>query len=208
MTNEIEDLFHLSPDLNICLNMFYIVSEDNDADSPSQHTSDLDCSLSESSWKLVESSFGPHNFDLMKVPSNVRKSRDGHSLQFFSPFPCEDSSGVNNFSQSILPDENNYVFRSFILIGPLIRFLKDNKMRLTLVAPDVSPGKYWWPIFRSIWTDCIFFGRKNDQDVIIFPLTLRKNGASEDYLGIYMLLEYFFNLSFRLPYKSQEYGNQ
>ena len=118
MTNEIKDLFRLTLDLKISLNMFYIASEDNDADSPSRHTSALDCSLSESSWKLVESSFGPYSFDLMAIPSNIKKTRDGHNLRFFSPFPCEGSSGINVFSQSTLPDENYYVFPPFILIGP------------------------------------------------------------------------------------------
>ena len=59
--------------------MFYVALEDNDANSPSRHTSDLDCSLSESSWKLVESSSGLHSFDLMAIPSNVKRTRDGHN---------------------------------------------------------------------------------------------------------------------------------
>ena len=189
--------------------MFYIASEDNDADSPSQHTSDLDYSLSESSWKLVESSFVPHSFALMAIPPNVKRNRDGHNVRFFSPFPCEGSSGVNFYSQSILPDENYYVFPSFILIGHLITFLNNNKMRLTLVAPDVLPRKYWWPILQSICTDCILLGRKNDEDVIIFPPNSTKGWHSRRLPWNLYAFRILLYLSFRLPYKSQElYRNQ
>ena len=106
LPNNIKEVFQLTLDVNISLNMFQVASKDNNAYSPSRHTFDLDCSLFESSWKLVESSFGPHSFDLMAIPSNVRKTRDGHNLKFFSLFPCKGSSSVTIFSQTILLDEN------------------------------------------------------------------------------------------------------
>ena len=75
LTNEIKDLFHLSLKLNIVLNLFYIPSESNDADSPSRAYSDSDCSLAGSVWDLLQPTFGPHSVDMMALPSNVMKDQ-------------------------------------------------------------------------------------------------------------------------------------
>ena len=85
LTNEIEDLFLLSMDLNIALNMRYVLSKLNMADPPSRFYSDLDCALSTPTWNLVDKAFGPHSFDLIALPSNVKKSRNGCNLKFYSP---------------------------------------------------------------------------------------------------------------------------
>ena len=101
MTNEIKDLFFLTLKLNILLNVYYVRSDLNDADSPSGFSSDIDCSLSDVTWALVEASFGPHSVDLIAIPSNVKRSRDGEKLKLFSPHPCKESSGVTVFTQLI-----------------------------------------------------------------------------------------------------------
>ena len=76
MTNEIKDLFFLTLKLNILFNLYYIQSDLNDANSPSRFSSDIDCSLSDSMWALVDASFGPHSVDLLSIPSNAKRSRD------------------------------------------------------------------------------------------------------------------------------------
>ena len=140
MTDEIKDLFLLTLKLNIIFKMFYIPSKLTDADTPpSRLLSDLDCSVSDSAWNLVENSFGPNIFDLMAIPSNARKSKNGANLSFFSPYLFEETSGVNVFAQSLSLEENYYVFPSFLSVGPLIKFLRERWSRVTLVAPDVSP---------------------------------------------------------------------
>ena len=142
LANEIKDLFFLTLQLNILLNVYYVWSDLNDAGSPSRFSSDIDCSLSDLTWALVEASFGRHSVDLMAIPSNVKRSRDVEKLKFFSPHPCKESSGANVFAQNLSMDENYYVFPPFVLIGSLIRFLKRSPVRVTLIAPDISPRKY------------------------------------------------------------------
>ena len=68
MTNEIKDLLFLILKLNILLNVYYVQSDLNDADSPFRFSSAIDCSLSDLTWALVEASFGPHSVDLMAIP--------------------------------------------------------------------------------------------------------------------------------------------
>ena len=120
MTNEIKDLFFLTLKLNIHLNVYYVQSDLSDADSPSRFSSDIDCSLSDLTWALVDASFGPHSVDLMAIPSNVKRFRDGEKPKFFSPHPCKESSGVNVFAQNLSMDENYYVFPPFVLIACMV----------------------------------------------------------------------------------------
>ena len=169
LTNETKRLFQLSLKLNISLNLIYVPSNLNAADAPSRYSSDIDSTLTESPWKELETIFGPHTFDLMAIPSNVRKSKDGHQLPFFSPYPAIGSSGVNVFAQGLSTTENYYVFPPFILIGPLIRFMRDTGIRVTFLAPDVSPKQYWWPILNSICAIRVKIGQKGQHNVLLFP---------------------------------------
>ena len=169
LTNEIKDLYQLSLKLNINLNMIYVPSKDNLADAPSRFSTDIDCMLSGSTWKVVDNMFGPHSFDLMATPSNVRKDGSGHDLRFYSSLPYAQSSGVNIFAQELSPNENYYVFPPFILIGPLINFLRKQGVRCTVIAPDISPRKYWWPLLHYFSVERIKIGKKKERGVIFFP---------------------------------------
>ena len=79
--------------LNILLNVYYVQSDLNDADSPSRFSSDIDGSLSDLTWDLVEASFGPHSVDWMAIPSNVKRSRDGEKLKFSHHTPIKSLLG-------------------------------------------------------------------------------------------------------------------
>ena len=65
VNDSVKEILELSRLFNFIIDMHYIPSHDNHADSPSRERSDLDCTLSEKAWKLVESIFGPHTFNLM-----------------------------------------------------------------------------------------------------------------------------------------------
>ena len=58
------------------------------------------------------------------------------------------AEAINIFAQNLPSDENLYVFPPFVLIGPLINFFKSMKIRLSIVVPNVSPRKFWWPIIE------------------------------------------------------------
>ena len=178
LSEEIKDLFSLTLKLNINLSMTYVPSKPNVADSPSRFYSDTDCSLLQFAWSLVDSAFGPHTFDLMAIPSNVMKDRHGGNLKFFSPHPVSGSSGIDVFAQLMSPNENYYAFLPFVLIGPLLRFFQSQKLRVTLIVPDISPRKYWWPILESLCIDCLQIGRENDQNILIFPPKKEKSWCS------------------------------
>ncbi|KAK2552756.1 Protein LIGHT-DEPENDENT SHORT HYPOCOTYLS 6 [Acropora cervicornis] len=131
---------------NLSLSLHYVPSHLNPAHQPSRVLSDLDCTLSQDRWKRIDTTFGPHTIDLMALPSNVRHNRSGNPLPFFSPFPCPQSAGTNVFAQSIARQENAYLFPPFLLTGPLFRFLESQSCTFTIIVPDISPRKYWWPL--------------------------------------------------------------
>ena len=107
----------------------------------------------------------------MAIPSNVQKTKSGRILPFFSPYPCQESMGVSVFSQHLWDDENYYVFPPFALIGPLMRYFKQSGVRITLIAPELSPTKYWWPILNSVCICRMFVGLKNETNILNFPPT-------------------------------------
>ena len=176
LVKEMKSLFFLCLKLNVTLSLSYTPSGKMAADTPSRFSSDIDCRLSEKAWQNVESLFGPHTFDLMAIPSNVRKDRSGAELKFFSPHPCPNSAGVNIFAQSLGSEENYYIFPPFILIGPLLRFLKDSPIRVTFLAFDVSPRKFWWPLINSYAADSCLLGKKGQDDIIFFPPSKKLGG--------------------------------
>ena len=98
-------------------------SKDDRADASSRSLSDFDCSLSPAAWHQVDTAFGPHTIDLMALPFNVPAGRAGRPLRFFAPFPCPQAFGINVFAQDISSDENAYVFPTFVLIDPLLKYL-------------------------------------------------------------------------------------
>ena len=146
VSDVMKSIFQFSLSRNLSLSLQYVPSRSNPADSPSRTLSDLDAALDIRPWNLVESTFGPHTIALMALPSNVKLDRSGRPLKFFSPFPCVQAQGTNVFSQVLSSSENAFVFPPFTLISPLLKYLASQPCPFTMIAPDVSAWKYWWPL--------------------------------------------------------------
>ena len=133
---------------NISLELCYVPSSLNEADSLSRVLSDKHCKLAGEPWRTVENLFGPHTMDLMALNSNIQVGHSGSLLPRFSPSPTPDSISVNVFPQVIAPHENAYVFPLFVLVGPLLRFLNAVSFSFTLIVPKLNPLPYWWLLFK------------------------------------------------------------
>ena len=164
-----KSIFQFSLSRNLSISLQYVPSRNNPADSPSRTRSDLDASLGTRPWNLVDSTFGPHIIDLMARPSNVKLDRSGRPLKFFSPFPCVQAQGTNVFSQVLSSSENAFVFPPFTLIGPLLKYLASQPCPLTMIAPDISPKKYWWPLLQRQATVAFKLGQKGYNSILLFP---------------------------------------
>ena len=169
MSDILKDIFSFTLSRNLSLNLMYVPSRDNPADAPSRSLSDLDCSLIPAAWLQVDKAFGPHTIDLMALPFNVQNNRAGCPLRFFSPFPCTQAFGVNVFAQDISSDENAYVFPPFVLIGPLLKYLRSQLCTFSIVVPDLCPRKFWWPLVQRTASSSFKLGSKGDADILLFP---------------------------------------
>ena len=115
-------IFGIVSTYNIHLNLFYISSADNPADTPSRVFPLKDSKLSPSAWVQVQAEFGGHGrsghfADLMALPSsNLQCALDGSPLPFFSPYPLPGSSVVNLFAQR--PDNHGCLFSNPYVFPP------------------------------------------------------------------------------------------
>ena len=141
----LQQLYSTVENLDIVLDVEYIPSAENPADAPSRRMSASDAKLLPCFWERVENEFGPHTVDLMALDSNAQSGRNGVSLKHYTLWKTPDSAGVDVFTQTI-SGENNYVFPPFSMIGPVLKFLQEERALATVIIPLTSPLMYWWPI--------------------------------------------------------------
>ena len=146
LNNAFKVLFATTAELNVLLRLSYVRSAENPADGPSRHLSPLDYRLTDRMWQHVQQEFRGstgHTFDLIALNSNVMKHRFGNSLPRFTPSPSPGSSGVNLFAQDLTQlcsrMHRPYVFPPSLLVGSVLRFLRQMKQSCTVVVLDVYP---------------------------------------------------------------------
>lgn len=170
ISDVIIEIYEVALKYNLVLNLAYVPSGENVADAPSRVLSSNDAMLSTKAWEKLESRWGPHSFDLMALDSNVQRNVNGAPLPHFTPWPTQNSSGINVFSQEIDSRENIYVFPPLALVGPLLRFLSVAKApQVTFVTLDVRPRRYWWAKLVRRCKDSVRLGKKGALSVLSFP---------------------------------------
>lgn len=163
-------LFQFVFERNIHLSMQYVPSADNEADSPSRDIDMSDSMISAKSWLKIELAYGPHTVDLMASDANAMKTSSGVSLRHFSKGPSPLSAGINVFAQDLAKEGNPYVFPPFVLIFPLLRLLKEQKVaRCTFIAPVFPTVPIWEPFLRSVCISSFILGEKGERGVIKYP---------------------------------------
>lgn len=177
----IKDVFQFIVAKNIDLRLTFVSSKLNEADKPSRVLSAADTMLSQKSWMLVETAYGPHSIDLMALDSNTMSSKDGMPLKHFTPCATPLSAGINVFCQDIRKEINPYVFPPFGLIFPIICLLEQQKVMCTIIVPMMEPLPIWWPklLANSIGSFCI--GVNGEKEIVKIP---SKNGFVLDNLGL------------------------
>ena len=151
---------------NVSLDLKYIPSAPIPTDDLSRILSDEDCMLASDSWASLEALFGPHSVDLMARDVNAQRDASGTPLVHFTPFSSPSSHDVNLFAQRVSNTENAYVFPPFVLVGPVLRFLRD--VTFTIVVPKLTPLAFWWPLLQDRSIDCVSLGRKGDWGLLLF----------------------------------------
>ena len=126
----------------------------------------------------VQGEFGGstgHVFDLMALDSNVPRDQFGNSLHHFTPVPSPESSGVNLFAQDLTSlgalMQRPFGFPPPILVGAVLRFLRDMKQACTIAVLDIYPKKYWCPLLYHSTERAFKMASKGDGDVLLVPST-------------------------------------
>ena len=134
LTKVARHIFQLVTQRNILLELSYVSSKSNPADSFSHSLSKSDSMLSKHCWETVEAEFGGlsgYNLDLMALDSNAQCDRQRSLLPHFTPYPTPRSAGVNVFNQDLTNCDgvtvNPYVFPPFSMIPSLISLLSSQK---------------------------------------------------------------------------------
>ena len=169
LTLALKELVLVTLRYNFTVTLHYIPGAVNPADFPSRILSDLDCTLTLTAWQQIQRAYGLHTVDLMALPANVLPDTSGQPLEFFSPFPAQGAAGVNVFAQYLSPSENAYVFPPFVLIGPLLKFLEGQHISYSIVVPDLSPRRYWWPLLSGSASASFCLSNKGDTSTLRFP---------------------------------------
>lgn len=176
LTEVTKELYRCLSDRNLHLELFYVPSEQNQADAPSRRLSTSDAKLTPSAWQRVEDAFGGvsgHSFDMMALDSNVQADRNGNPLPHFTPWATPNSQGVNIFAQDLKDERhdlsNPYVFPPFALVAPVLKFVSTFHRPFTIVVPGSSPRQFWWPLLMAMSSDVLKIAREGDLDVLLFP---------------------------------------
>ena len=173
MTEVVRQVFNAANDINCNIQITYINTKLNNADSPSRVLSSSDCSLADHLWQLVDRQFGPHTWDLMALDSNTPVGRDGTQLPHFTPFPSPNTSGVNVLAQKLSENEMYYCFPPFVMLPIILRFLRDEKalsnLKFTIVAPKLDPLPHWWPTLSTGSTKQLKLASKGDVKCLKVP---------------------------------------
>ena len=150
LTTLTKQLYTHLAERNIQLEVKYVPSASNPADTPSRRLGPSDARLSPSAWHRIQQVFGGfsgHSFDLMALDSNAQLDYLARPLPHFTPVLTPQSHGVNLFAQDLNDGvgdfSNPYVFPPFSLVPPVLRFLLQFKRPFTIVVPDLCPRPFW-----------------------------------------------------------------
>ncbi|CAG2201248.1 unnamed protein product [Mytilus edulis] len=168
-----KEIFSHVSTYNIDLHLKYVPSCLNEADAPSRLTNTADSMLSEESWLLVESLYGPHSVDLMSLDSNVMKSSTGVPLKHFTPWPTPCSAGVNLFSQNLRSEQNPYVYPPFVLVFPVLSLLREQGISCTIIVPEMRPLPIWWPILKYYSVESVCLGPTHTRSLLLYIYKMR-----------------------------------
>ena len=175
MNIAIKNIFFLTLEFDMVLNLLYIPSSENPADAPSRIIKKSDAMLCEVSWHMIQDFFGGesgHTFDLMALDSNCMKDREGRNLPHFTPYPTPESAGVNMFSQDISTKDNFYVFPPFNLTHAVLNFIVSSTATCSVVLKCGNVTPVWFPALQENISDALLIGLKGQRDCLMFPSKL------------------------------------
>jgi hypothetical protein len=134
MTEVAKLIFHLQREDNFDNVYHWIASELNSvADAISREESPL--RLRPLLFAQLDEQFGCFTLDLLSSAANRQTGYDGREIPFFSRYACPGSAGVNIFAQEIDGGSITYANPPFVLIGPVLSYLRSQRAFTLIIIP-------------------------------------------------------------------------
>ncbi|XP_052060953.1 uncharacterized protein LOC127701170 isoform X1 [Mytilus californianus] len=184
LNSTLKDIFQLTLDLDVMLNLHFVPSKLNLADEPSRKLSKSDATLDNETWYKIQEFFGGntgHTIDLMALDSNSMTDRNGGILKHFTPCFSPLSALVNLFAQTVDTNENCYVFPPFALLLPVLSFIRENMLNCTVILRVDGVIAAWVPTYYEFIQDAFIVGNKGQRGVLKYPT---KKGYVQDGFGL------------------------
>ena len=103
----------------------------------------------------------------------MQRDLSGVPLPFIAPYPTPRAFAVNIFAQKFGSDpvlvSNPFVFPPISRIPHFLRFLADSPATFTIIVPDVTPRRPWWPILVSCSSSSALLAKKGAVGVVLPP---------------------------------------
>jgi hypothetical protein len=156
MTEVAKLVFQLQNAANFDLQYHWISSSSANsvADAISREESPL--RLRPSLFMSLDRQFGGFSMDLLSSAANAQVGHDGRAIPFFLRYACPGSAGTNVFAQAIPVHSTTYANPPFVLIGPLLSYLRSQHSYTVMVLPQWDMGRtgqYWWPLVLEAATE-------------------------------------------------------
>ena len=135
----------------------YVRSEDNVSDQFTRESPGLEASMTQQTFMVLWEKWGPFEWDLMASAANVKRDPEGNKLCFFSRYYDSQSKGVNLFSQQLHCLQNMYCFPPLPIIGMVVKFLEQQKVKCVLVLPSINAS--WVNLVSAYITDLLVLSK-------------------------------------------------
>lgn len=110
----------------------------------------------------------------MALVSNARLDKALLPLPHYAPRYIPSSIGVNFFAQNPARSrcgrtENGYIFPPTHLVSPVLKHLQDFHAIATLVAPEIRPLPYWWPLIQRAAKEAFKIASRGEETALLWP---------------------------------------
>ena len=138
----------------------------------------LHCKLHPKLWQRAQQEFGGlkgHTCNLMALDSNTMTDQDGFLLPHFTPHPSHPVVSIS--LRKIYQVGPRFwsvptFFRlslSLSLMDPVLHFLRSHGQLCRVIALDVYPKKYWWPLIQSCASKSCRLAVKGEARALLLP---------------------------------------
>ena len=138
-----KNLFWLQIHNRFHLDIQWVPSERNQADSMTREQVQNDILLNNNAFLELWKRFGPFHMDLMASSTNTQRDPSGKSLPFYSRYYISSARGTDVFSKDIGQPYLNYCFPPFKMLLLFLTHLRSCRGSCLVIMPQIQGSASW-----------------------------------------------------------------